>query len=359
MKIVADENIPFLKDSLEGMDCEKVYLKGDAISADDVRDADILLIRTRTHCDSSLLDDSRCAFIGTATIGTDHIDLEYCHKRGITVANAPGCNAPGVAQHVLTAVKTILMEGETFSDKTIGIIGEGNVGSLVRKWAESLGMRVLVNDPPKYGDSPKNTPLSTIARECDIITIHTPLTHEGAYPTYHIINEEFLNTLQRRPLLINSARGAVIDTVAVKRALKNGTLSAAAIDCWEGEPNIDTELLDMAIIATPHIAGYSYEGKVRATAMIIDALTSHLKRNGETQLPAPLNIQLNPIPDAITPEMLAYDILADTTALKSATGSNSLPTNTVANLHASEKALVSTFESLRNTYPLRHEPGQA
>lgn len=340
MKIVADKNIPFLQEPLSGMDCETVYIKGDAITGDVMRDADILLTRTRTRCDCELLDGSRCKFIGTATIGTDHIDLDYCRKRGITVANAPGCNAPGVAQYVLTAVKTILKKGETFADKTIGIIGVGNVGSLVKKWAESLGMRVLVNDPPKYGDSQINAPLSTIAKECDVITVHTPLTRDGEHPTYHLIDKEFLNSLQRAPLLINSARGAVIDTDAVKKALKAERLSAVAIDCWEGEPNIDRELLDMATIATPHIAGYSYEGKVRATAMTLDALTSFLKSNGETRLPGKINIYINPVPEAITPGMLTYDILSDTAALKSADG------------------VAATFESLRNDYQLRHEPGQ-
>lgn len=340
MKIVADKNIPFLQEPLSAMDCEKVYLSGDDITAEVMRDVDILLTRTRTHCDSKLLEGSCCKFIGTSTIGTDHIDLDYCRNKGITVANAPGCNAPGVAQYVLTAIKESLREGESFADKTIGIIGVGNVGSLVKRWAESLGMRVLVNDPPKFGNSTINTPLSTIANECDIITVHTPLTRKGEHPTYHLINEQFLNSLQHNPLLINAARGSVIDTVAVKRALENGKLSNVVIDCWEGEPEIDRELLEKALFATPHIAGYSFEGKVRATAMILQSLKTFLKENGESQLPAPLNIHLNPVPDEITPEMLNYDILEDTLALK---GADIIP---------------STFESLRNDYHLRHEPGQ-
>lgn len=340
MKIVVDKNIPFIQKPLEGLG-EIVYLKGDAITPEVMRDADILLTRTRTRCDSRLLDGSRCSFIGTATIGTDHIDLGYCREKGITVANAPGCNAPGVAQYVLSAVKTILKPDEKFSDKTIGIIGVGNVGSLVKKWAESLGMKVLLNDPPKFGDSEINTPLDVIAAECDVITVHTPMVKAGEHPTYHLIGSEFLRKVTRKPLLINSARGGVIDTQAVKAALANGTLSAVAIDCWEEEPEIDCDLLENALIATPHIAGYSYEGKVRATQMTLDALADYLASSGIT-LPA-LDIRLNPVPESITPEMLDYDILADTQALKAVNRTPQLPT---------------TFESLRNNYNLRHEPGQ-
>lgn len=174
-----------------------------------------------------------------------------------------------------------------------------------------------------------------------MITVHTPLTRDGEHPTYHLINQEFLSKVTRRPLLINSARGGVIDTVAVKQALDNGTLSAVAIDCWEGEPEIDSELLDMAVIATPHIAGYSYEGKVRATKMVLDALTEHLSDKGIA--PAPLDIPLNPVPSEITREMIGYDIIADSRSLKEASHT---------------PALADTFESLRNNYLFRHEPGQ-
>jgi erythronate-4-phosphate dehydrogenase len=340
MKIVIDKNIPFIQAPLENLG-ETIYLKGDAITPEVMHDADILLTRTRTKCDKALLDGSRCSFIGTATIGTDHIDLAYCHDNGITVANAPGCNAPGVAQYVMAAIKAVMTTTRPFSDLTIGIIGAGNVGSLVKQWGESLGMRVLVNDPPKYGSSPLNTPLDVIANQCDVITVHTPLTRDGEHPTYHLINQEFLSKVTRRPLLINSARGGVIDTVAVKQALDNGTLSAVAIDCWEGEPEIDSELLDLAVIATPHIAGYSYEGKVRATKMVLDALTAHL--SGKGIAPAPLDIPLNPVPSGITPEMIGYDIIADSRSLKEASHT---------------PALADTFESLRNNYLFRHEPGQ-
>ncbi len=344
MKIVVDKNIPFIRKPLEGLG-EIAYLKGDAVTPEIMSDTDILLTRTRTRCDAGLLDGSRCSFIGTATIGTDHIDLDYCRMKGIKVVNAPGCNAPAVAQYVLSAVKATLHESESFADKTLGIIGVGHVGSIVARWAESLGMKVLLNDPPKFGDSAPGVTLETIARECDIITIHTPLTRSGDNPTFHLLGKDFLSRLKRRPLLINSARGGVMDTTAVKEAVSLGLVSAIAVDCWENEPAIDTALLEMAAIATPHIAGYSYEGKVRATSMVLDALASHLRPKNVA--PAPLGIPLQPVPETITADMLGYDIMADTVALKSAAAAS-----------GSVEEFASAFESLRNNYNLRHEPGQ-
>lgn len=347
MKIVVDKNIPFIRKPLEGLG-DVIYLKGDAITPDIMHDADILLTRTRTRCDERLLDGSRCKFIGTATIGTDHIDLEYCKHNGITVANAPGCNAPAVAQYVFSAIIAMLPKGEKPEGKIIGIIGVGHVGSIVAKWGESLGLNVLLYDPPKYGDNTgteyggRLTTLAEISEKSDIVTIHTPLTRSGKYPTYHLIDKEFLDSLKRKPLLINAARGGVMDTTAVKDAIREGIVSGVAVDCWENEPKIDLELLDMVNVGTPHIAGYSYEGKVRATAMILDALTDHLK--GEGVAPAPLEISLRPVPESISQEMLSYDILADSAALKASTSGN--PT-------------AETFEQLRDNYNLRHEPGQA
>ncbi|WP_168185217.1 NAD(P)-dependent oxidoreductase [Duncaniella dubosii] len=200
-----------------------------------MHDADILLTRTRTKCNSALLDASPCTFIGTATIGTDHIDLDYCRSKGIEVANAPGCNAPAVGQYVLAAIARNLKPGETFADKTLGIIGAGNVGSLVGRWARATGMKVLLNDPPKeeQGDDGNcYVSLDEIAEKCDVITIHTPLTTGAKHPTFHLVGKEFLSGLVRRPLLINSARGPVTDTVALKQAYTDGLVSALAIDCW-------------------------------------------------------------------------------------------------------------------------------
>ncbi len=336
MKIVVDRNIPFIQRPLSAIG-EVAALPGSGIGATDVRDADVILTRTRTRCDAGLLEGSRCRFIGTATIGTDHIDLDYCKSHGIITANAPGCNAPAVAQWVLAAIKAWLKQGERFSDKTIGVIGAGNVGSILIRWAEGLGMRVLVNDPPLKQSGRSNYRFSTldhIAEEADVVTVHTPLTDKGAYPTYHLLDNELIAKFRRKPLVLNAARGPVADTSALKTALKEGRISAIGIDCWEGEPDIDRELLDMALVATPHIAGYSREGKIRATDMILGSLSEYIG------LPVPLHADapaIRPVPETIREDEIAYDILSDTSMLRSDPGS---------------------FENLRNTYTLRTEPGQ-
>lgn len=348
LRIVADRNIPFIQPALAGLGTT-LYLPGDKITPEIAREADIILTRTRTHCDARLLDGSRCSFIGTATIGTDHIDLDYCASRGITVANAPGCNAPAVAQYVLAAIHATLRPSETMADRTLGIIGVGNVGSVLMRWAEGLGMTVIANDPPrqKRGDSTIHfSSLEEIAEKCDVISIHTPYTRSGEHPTHHLIGADFLATVKRRPMVVNAARGPVADTVAMNRALADGIVSSLVIDCWEGEPNIDLTLLDNSLFATPHIAGYSYQGKVRGTSMGLVALAEHLRSHfglpvTDDELLATLPA-LRPVPDTITVDEIGYDIAADTRRLKD----------------VAPQLIPSTFETLRNNYDLRREPGQ-
>lgn len=334
MKILIDRNIPFVAAPLATLG-EVTALPGSEITRADVRDADVLLTRTRTRCDASLLDGSRCRFIGTATIGTDHIDLDYCRSHGITAVNAPGCNAPAVAQWVLAASRAYLGKGETLAGKTLGVIGAGNVGSILIRWAEGLGMRVLVNDPPLEETGSHKfafSSLDDITREADIITVHTPLTKSGPHPTFHLIGSDLISRLERRPLVLNAARGPVADTEALKEGLRTGRISAVGIDCWEGEPMIDRELLEMAAFATPHIAGYSRQGKIRASEMVLAALSEHLDLRVPLHADAPA---LAPIPERIKEADLTYDILADTTKLRTAPD---------------------CFEHLRNTYTLREEP---
>lgn len=326
MKIVLDPNIPFIRKPLESLDAE---ISND-FSRENVKDADILITRTRTRCDANLLDGSNVKFIATATIGTDHIDLDYCKRRGITVCNAPGCNAPAVAQWVLAAAKVT----GGFEGRTIGVIGAGNVGSIVVRWAKALGMNVLVNDPPLQQTHPGRydySSLEEIAEKADIVTVHTPLTRQGAHPSYHLINDEFVGMLKCRPLVLNASRGGVTDTQSMIRGLENGKISAFGIDCWEGEPQINRQLLDMATIATPHIAGYSREGKIRATQMALDSLSRYLGLKESLMADAE---ELKPVPETVTPDMVTYDILADTRMLKE---------------HPEQ------FESLRNHYNLRPE----
>ncbi len=334
MKIVVDRNIPFIQAPLSRLG-KVIALPGSEIDAGVMRDADILLTRTRTRCDAALLDGSRCRFIGTATIGTDHIDLGYCRGRGITVANAPGCNAPAVAQWVLAAAMSHIQPGEHLADKTIGVIGAGHVGSILIRWASALGMNVLVNDPPREEAGLRDhdyTTLDRIAREADIITVHTPLTHDGPHPTHHLIDMEYVNSMCRRPMLLNAARGPVTDTRALLHGLGTGKLSAVGIDCWEGEPGINPLLLHSAAVATPHIAGYSLEGKIRASQMVLDALSVHLGLATPLRADAP---EVGPVAESISEDAICYDISADTAVLKS----------------NPEK-----FEDLRNNYILRPEP---
>ena len=340
MKIVADSKIPFLKGLLEPVAQEVLYVPGSDITNEVLRDAQVLLTRTRTRCDRHLLQGTAVKFIGTATIGTDHIDLDYCSHNGITVVNAPGCNAPAVAQWVHSTILQWLAAQPAPLDHplTLGIVGVGHVGSIVARWAHQLGYRVLLNDPPLEEQitntnselltlKSKLIDLSTLRCKCDIITFHTPLTRDGDYPTWHLCDEAFLNSLQRCRLIINAARGAVCDNEALLRW--QGDI---ALDCWEGEPNINRELLDKAFVATPHIAGYSLQGKQRGTSMIIEALNRHFGWDiTPVQASTPLKGAENVTPQTIID---SYNPLIDTAHLKSA------PT---------------TFESQRNNYPLRNE----
>ena len=273
LKIIVENKIPFVKGLLDPY-ATVLYLDPDQITAKAVKDAAALVIRTRTRCNADLLDGSKVRLIATATIGTDHIDPEYCTRKGITVVNAPGCNAPAVAQYVFSSI--LHTANRPLSSMTIGVVGLGHVGSIVARWAEGLDMRVLPCDPPRQhregGD--QWVSFDTILREADIITLHTPLTDFGTYATRHLLNADTISRLGRAPIIINTARGAVVDTKALLQGAKAGKTGPLIIDCWENEPDINTELLKMASVATPHIAGYSHEGKVRASQVVMDAVTT-------------------------------------------------------------------------------------
>jgi erythronate-4-phosphate dehydrogenase len=335
MKVIIENHIPFIKGLLEPM-AEVSYLAADEITAEAVRDADILLVRTRTKCDENLLAGSKCKFIGTATIGTDHIDLDYCTKHGITVRNAPGCNAPAVAQYVISSIGNWMKRHELTDcrELTIGVVGVGHVGSIVARWAKEIGFKVMLNDPPRQKAEGNEgfSSLTEIAKQADIITFHTPLTKDGEYRTWHICDTNFMTSLQHCGLLINCARGGITDTDALLSALKADASLDTAIDCWENEPNINRNLLERSFIATPHIAGYSAEGKMRATAMMIEEINRHFDWNITppkvlTLLKGANNVTLRRVMDS-------YNPLDDTSMLKASPDS---------------------FEQQRNGYSLRHE----
>jgi erythronate-4-phosphate dehydrogenase len=276
IRIVADDNIPFLNGILEPY-AEVRYLPGKLIGKETVRGADALLIRTRTKCTEELLEGSSVKFIGTATIGFDHIDTQYCQRKGIRWTNAPGCNSTSVMQYIAASLLKTAQEFRfSLSEKTLGIIGVGNVGSKVEKLGGTLGMKVLLNDPPRArieGDKGFCS-FETIISEADILTIHVPLTIVGEDKTWHLINTKVLRKMKMGAWLINSSRGEVTDTGALSKALDSGKLAGAILDVWEHEPEIDHSLMQKAFIATPHIAGYSTDGKANGTSMVVNELAS-------------------------------------------------------------------------------------
>lgn len=267
MKIVADNAIPFLKGVLEPF-AEVSYLPGRAISPDDVREADALITRTRTRCDERLLAGSRVKMIATATIGFDHIDRAWCSRHGIEVATAAGCNARGVLQWVAAVlVHLARTQGWEPRERTLGIIGVGHVGSLVKSYAEAWGFRVLCCDPPREEHEHCGfLPLDAVAREADLMTFHTPLDDS----TRHMACERLFRMMKPGAVVINSSRGEVVNGEALLRSGLKWVL-----DVWEHEPDLDPDLLAGALLATPHIAGYSRQGKANATALAVAALSRH------------------------------------------------------------------------------------
>ncbi|MDR2385696.1 MAG: 4-phosphoerythronate dehydrogenase [Tannerella sp.] len=269
--IIADDRIPFLRGIMEEY-ADIRYLSGAKISAPDIKDADALFTRTRTLCNKSLLENSNIQLICTATIGYDHIDTAYCDQAGIRWANAPGCNSSSVQQYIMAAIMTLIHDKNLKIDTlTLGITGVGNVGSKVAQAARTLGIRILTNDPPKkemHDTEYEFVELDELLAQSDIVTCHVPLEKEGKYPTYHLAGEEFFSRMKQNAFFINSSRGAVTDSEALKRAAET-KLSAFMLDVWEGEPDIDKYLLEKAFIATPHIAGYSADGKANGTSACI------------------------------------------------------------------------------------------
>lgn len=274
MLIVADNTVPYLKGVAEPF-AEVRYLPSSRFTREQIQDADALIVRSIDKCTRELLHDTKIRLITTATIGFDHIDTAYCEEAGIHWQNAPGCNAVSVAQYVLASlVVTARKTGESLAGKTLGIIGAGHVGTQLERVAKAYGMRVLRNDPPRERKEKSQAfvDLETIAREADIISLHTPFTKTGEFPTYHLADRDFFRKLKKQPWFINSCRGAVHDTEALLEAKNNGYVSELIIDCWEKEPAISLELLNAATVATPHIAGFSADGKANGTRMCLEAI---------------------------------------------------------------------------------------
>ena len=279
LNIIADENIAFAKEAFSYFGNVELF-NGRNISNRILKNADALIVRSITIVDESLLKSTKVKFVGTATIGTDHVDLSYLKNNGISFADAKGCNAYSVAEYVFTAImKTAAEKNISLANKSIGIIGAGNVGSKVADFAKAFGLTILKNDPPlqRAGNGKKFVTLNE-ALQADIVTFHTPLTLEGEDKTYHLLNENNFQLLKENVILLNTSRGAVIDNSALLDFTGKRSINLI-LDVWENEPSINIELLGKAILGTAHIAGYSLEGKVNGTKMMFDALNKFSGKN--------------------------------------------------------------------------------
>ena len=334
MKIIIDDKIPYIRGAFEGV-AEVVYLPGPKTTREIVKDADAIVTRTRTICNEELLKGSEVKFIATATIGFDHIDTDYCDRAGIKWTNAPGCNSKSVEQYIASALMVLAERKKIqLKDLIIGIVGVGNVGSKVAVVCDLLGMKVLLNDPPRERaeGSDAFVSLDQLKEEADIISLHVPLNLKGEDATYHLGNESFFSSLTRKPILINSCRGEVLETNAVKSALKTGKLSGFVCDCWENEPDIDPELLDLTDLATPHIAGYSKDGKATGTCMSVHAISNYLGLGLNNWQPSGVELPEHPIIELNGSGMSEQEIIS--------------------------KAILSTYDICQDDSLLRNHPEQ-
>ena len=350
MKLVVDENIALAKVAFSSFG-ELLLINGRKITNEILRDADVLIVRSITDVNKKLLTNTKVRFVGTATIGTDHIDTEYLSQEGIGFSDAKGCNANSVAEYVIVALTRIAVENNfSLKNKSIGIIGVGNIGSRVVKFAEAMGLKVLKNDPPKErANIGRDYSKLEVALKADIVTLHVPLNLTGIDKTFHLLNENKLNSLRQGAILLNTSRGSVIDNDELLNIIYKKKLKVV-LDVWEGEPQIKTKLLEKVKLGTAHIAGYSFEGKVNGTKMIYDSLKkfTNSKSDWSPKLP---EVQENEIilPSAGTKEeklnyvfKQIYDIKNDDSLIRKL-------------LTFKEDRRGKYFDKLRKTYPFRRE----
>ncbi|MFJ3376188.1 4-phosphoerythronate dehydrogenase PdxB [Pseudomonas sp. NPDC086112] len=353
MLIVADENIPLLDAFFAGFG-EIRRVPGRAIDRATVEQADVLLVRSVTNVNRALLESSKVRFVGTCTIGTDHLDLDYFRQAGITWSSAPGCNARGVVDYVLGSLLTLAeIEGADLTQRTYGVVGAGEVGGRLVKVLQGLGWNVLVCDPPRQAaEGGDYVSLEQIIEQCDVISLHTPLDKQGPQSTWHLFDKNRLNQLKPGAWLINASRGPVIDNAALRQVLLEREDLQAVLDVWEGEPEVDVALAELCVLATPHIAGYSLDGRQRGTAQIYQALCEFLGQ--------PEQVRLNDLLPA--PWLSAVTLNADSDpawALAMLCRGVYDPRRDDANFRRSLVGHVSeqraAFDALRKHYPLRRE----
>ena len=338
MKAIVDDKIPYIRPHIEKLVDEVCFLPGAAITPQDVRDADILIVRTRTRCNRDLLQGSNVRFVATATIGYDHLDTGYLEASGIRWVNCPGCNASSVGQYIHSCLLVLAQEMKLdLKATTVGIIGVGHVGTDVQKKLTQLGVKCLLCDPPRKENEGGDVfrPIRELQEQCNVITFHTPLTTEGPWPTFHLADDTFFSALQQCPVIINTSRGEVVDNTALEKALQQGLIRQAIVDTWEKEPDVSRSLLEKVLIGTPHIAGYSADGKANATRMVLTALCKWMGKAADFNilppaLPEGTVLSEEPLERALQ----LYDPRTDSNLLK---------------------ANPEMFEKLRNDYPLRRE----
>ncbi|MHC4616520.1 MAG: 4-phosphoerythronate dehydrogenase [Planctomycetota bacterium] len=354
MKIIADENIPFVAECFATIG-EVTTFAGRQIGPGVIGDADVLVVRSITRVDSSLLTGSKVRFVATATIGFEHVDTDYLSKNDIGFASAPGSNANSVAEYIVAALLSVGKKHRIeLAGKSIGVIGVGNVGSRVEEKAKALGMKVYLNDPPlqrQTGDR-KYLPIEALYG-CDFITLHPPLTFEGIDKTFHLADEKFFDLLKPGCVFLNTARGGVTDTGALKAAIKSGKLGGVVLDVWENEPNIDVELLRMVDLSTPHIAGYSLDGKIAGMIMIYEAACMHFGL-------APTRTIVDFLPEPPLPRLTAetaanseQEILHETVQQVYCINRDDFNTREIAMVAAEKRGKF--FDDLRKNYPVRRE----
>ena len=336
MKVIIDDKIPYIQGPLKELIDEVIAIPGKEISAADVKSADALFVRTRTHCNETLLEGSSVRFIATATIGYDHIDEAYCKANNITWANAPGSNSSSVAQYIESVFILLEKKGVHLKNKTIGVVGGGNVGKKIISLSEKFGLRVLLNDLPR-AEVEEGTfySLSELAEASDIITFHVPLYKEGRFKTFHLGDQHFFHQLRRKPIIINTSRGEVLETEAVLRAIDENLVGETILDVWENEPHINLDLLNKTFIGTPHIAGYSADGKANASQMALNAFCEFFGLPSKHRIvpPSPINSHLLGVTEADC-LLEIYNPMRDNDWLK---------------------GTPSRFEFFRGNYPLRRE----
>ncbi len=348
IKILTDKKIPFLKGVLDNI-VDIRYLSPDEITPETLLDADALIIRTRTQCNESLLKNSKVKYVATATIGYDHIDTIYCASKGIQWINAPGCNSSSVMQYVASALLTLrASKNLDLSKLTLGIVGVGNVGSKVEKLGKLLGMNVVLNDPPrkrKEGSS-NFIDLQELTDTSDIITFHVPLNLSGIDRTHHLADKEYFSKMHNK-IIINTSRGEVIDSDAMIQAIDRKSISSAVLDVWENEPDIDQELLNIIDVATPHIAGYSVEGKANGTAVCINAISEFFN----------LDFQKNWYPQEIplAPNSSVIEVDCNNKTTQKILSEIILHTYSILDDDKRLRSSIETFEKQRNEYPIRRE----